>query len=149
MIRIALDHPAISSKIPFSRSLPIRLRELVNCSNGNIANGKLHRQHYLAQREQIVHAVVAAQPMTMTAGRIASAGDQPPHPWPNAPVHEAFHHHLSGERPCDGAALSAASRATAKSVLASAVPSNGASVRYATRIQSLSGPNVTTCPPAP
>ena len=41
-----------------------------------------------------------------------------------------------------------ASSATAKSVLASAVPSSGASVRYATRIQSLSAVNATTCPPA-
>jgi hypothetical protein len=40
-----------------------------------------------------------------------------------------------------------ASSATAKSVLANVVPSSGASVRYATRIQSLSAVNLTTSPP--
>ena len=41
-----------------------------------------------------------------------------------------------------------ASSATAKSVAATPVPSSGASVRCAMRIQSLSGLNATTCPPA-
>ena len=41
-----------------------------------------------------------------------------------------------------------ASKATTNKVLAAAVPINGASVRDAMRIQSLSGLKVTTWPPA-
>ena len=37
----------------------------------------------------------------------SGAGDQPPQPGRDAPVHEAFHDHLAGERAGDGAALAA------------------------------------------
>jgi hypothetical protein len=56
---MALPQPAISKNQPL-RHLPMRRDELVKCSNGNMAKGKLQRQHDLAQIYQVGHAAVAA-----------------------------------------------------------------------------------------
>ena len=107
VIRIALAQPAASRNQPFFH-LPMRLRELVKCSSGNMANGKLQREHDLAEREQVVDAAVAADADDEDGGKDGQrAGDEPADPGLDAPVHEAFHHDLAGERAGDGAALAA------------------------------------------
>ena len=69
---------------------------------------KLQRQHDLAQREQVGHAAVAADADDENRRQDRQrARDQPPHPGLDPPVHEAFHHHLPGERAGDRAALPA------------------------------------------
>ncbi len=107
VMRMALAHPAISRKRPFFQ-LPMRLRELVKCSSGNMANGSCKREHDLAEREQVGDAAVAAQSDDEDRGQNGErARDEPAHPGLDAPVHEAFHHDLPGERTGDGAALAA------------------------------------------
>ena len=69
---------------------------------------QLQRQHHLAEGQQVVHAAVAAQADDEDRRQNGQrAGDQPPHPGRDPPVHEAFHHHLPGQRAGDGAALPA------------------------------------------
>ena len=68
--------------------------------------GELQCQHHLAQREQFGDTVVAAQTNDQDRGENGEgARDQPAHPGLDPPVHEAFHHYLTGEGSGDGAAL--------------------------------------------
>ena len=73
---------------------------------GKHGKGKLQREHYLAQREQIGDAAVAAQSDDQDRRQNSeSAGDKPSHPRLDPPVHEPFHYYLAGERPRNRAAL--------------------------------------------
>ena len=70
--------------------------------------GQLQRQHHLAQCKQIGHAALAPQSNDQNGRQDRQrAGNEPPNPRLDSPMHEAFHHHLSGERAGDGAALAA------------------------------------------
>src|SRR2546425_1088203 len=69
---------------------------------------ELQGQHDLAEGQEIGHAAIAAQTDDEDRGEDGQcAGDQPPHPGLNPPMHEPFHHHLPGERPGNGTTLAA------------------------------------------
>ena len=69
---------------------------------------ELQRQHYLAEREQIIHAGITAHADYYNRGNNRQRPrDEPAQPGLNAPVHKAFHDHLPGQRAGDGAALTA------------------------------------------
>ena len=107
VIRIALAQPAASRNQPLLH-VPMRSRELVNCNSGNMANGSCKREHDLAQSQQVGDAAVAAQADDDDRRQDRQRSrDQPAHPGLDAPVHEAFHHDLAGQRAGDGAALAA------------------------------------------
>src|SRR3974377_1095585 len=147
VIRIALAHPATRRNQPL-RHLPMRLVELVKCNRGNMANGNCRASTTWLRVNRSVTLLSPRRPITTTAGRMAiprvitrrthGLTRQFMNPsmttWPaNVPVMVLL--------------CPLASRAIANSVLAAAVPSNGASVRYATRIQSLYALKRTTRPP--
>ena len=65
-------------------------------------------QHHLTQDQQIGDAAFASQADDEDRRQYGQgAGDQPPHPGLDSPMHEAFHHDLPGQGAGDGAALSA------------------------------------------
>ena len=70
--------------------------------------GELQREHHLTEGEQIGHAALSSQPNDQNGRQDRQrAGDKPPHPRFDSPMHEAFHHDLAGECPRNGAALAA------------------------------------------
>src|SRR5271166_3029970 len=148
VIRIALPQPAIRRNQPFFQG-PIRLRELVNCRSGNMANGSCKASTTWLRTSRSVTLLSPRRPITKTAGRMA--------------IVRVISRRSQGLiRQCMKPSITTcpasvpvmvllwplARSATANSVLATVAPNNGASVRYATRIQSLLALNVTTCPPA-
>ena len=69
---------------------------------------QLQRQHNLAQGQKISDATVAPQSDDQNGGKDGEAsGNETPHPGPDSPMHEAFHHHLPGQCARDRAALPA------------------------------------------
>ncbi len=69
---------------------------------------QLQAQDDLAQVDQIGDAAAPANADDHDGGQHGErAGDHAPQPRPHAPVHEAFHHHLPGQRAGDRAALAA------------------------------------------
>ena len=105
--------------------------------------------HFTRERLHMVNDDPVGRPLTRTAGNMASAR-----------VITRLSHGLIRHRmkpsittcparvPVMVLLCPLARSATAKSVLATAVPTSGARVRKATRIQSLSGEKCTTSPPA-
>ena len=71
VIRIALVQPAISRKRPFLHE-PMRARELVNCSSGNMAKGNCSASTTWLSVSKSVTLLSPRMPITRTAGRIAS-----------------------------------------------------------------------------
>ena len=107
VIRIALAQPATSRNQPFFQ-VPMRLRGTGEVQQGKHGERKLQRQHDLAEGQQFGDAAVAAEADDEDGGQDGErARDEAAHPGPDAPVHEAFHHDLAGERAGDGAALAA------------------------------------------
>ena len=77
--------------------------------------GKLQGEHDLAEGEQVGDTAVAAQANDEDGGQNGQgAGDETAHPGLDAPVHEAFHDDLAGERAGDGAALTAGEQGDGK-----------------------------------
>ena len=70
VIRIALAQPAISRNQPFLHS-PMRRREVVNCNNGNMANGSCSASTTWLRINRSVTLLSPRSPMMRTAGRIA------------------------------------------------------------------------------
>src|SRR5580704_12625339 len=69
---------------------------------------QLQRQDYLTQRQKISDAAITTQADDKHCREDRQHScDQAANPGLNAPVHEAFHHHLAGEGAGDGAALAA------------------------------------------
>jgi len=91
-----------------------------------MASAKLKGQHHLAQAEQVGHAPLAASPMITIAGMIARSRvmSRRTQGWIRS-AHEPFHDHLPARVPVIVLLWPLASSATAKRMLASAVPGAG------------------------
>ncbi len=82
---------------------------------GEHGEGKLQGEDDLAERQQVGDAAVAAHADDKDGGQDGqSPRDEPAHPGFDSPVHEAFHHDLSGESAGDGAALAAGQQGDGK-----------------------------------
>ncbi len=129
VIRTALAQPAVSRNHPFFHC-PIRRRELVKCSSGNMAKGSCSANITWLRVNRSVTLLSPRRPMINTAGRIARL--------------RVIRRRTQGLiRQCMKPSITTwparvpvmvllwplASSATANNVLAAAVPSNGASVR--------------------
>ena len=138
-----------SEEKPAILQVPMRFLELVKCRSGNIAKGNCSASTTWLSVSRSVTLLSPRIPMMRTAGRIARP--------------RVINRRTQGRiRQCMKPSITTcpasvpvmvllwplASSATANNVLARAVPKSGASVRYATRIQSLSALKLTTCPPA-
>jgi 1-acyl-sn-glycerol-3-phosphate acyltransferase len=144
----ALPHPAVVRRIPLLH-LPIRFLEEVKCSRGNMAKGSWRASTTWLRVSRSLTLLSPRSPITSTAGTIARTR-----------VMSRRNHGLSRQRmkpsittwpasvPVMVLLWPLASNATTNNVLATVVPSSGASVKYAIRIQSLFALKWTTSPPA-
>ena len=107
---------------------PHLLRSLVNITSGNTANGSCRLRMTWLRISSCAGAALAVDRGDDDRRHDGDEpGDQPPQPRPQADVEEPFHHDLAGQRAGERRVLPRASSATANSVLASDVPSSGAS----------------------
>jgi len=128
-MRIALDQPAISRNQPFFQA-PIRFRELVNCSSGNMAKGSCNASTTWLRVSRSVTLLLPRIPIMRTAGRMARLRVM------SRRTHGRMRQCMKpsittcpARVPVMVLLCPLASSATANSVLAKVVPNNGAKVR--------------------
>src|SRR5882672_6966176 len=146
VMMIALSHAAIKRAIPGLQA-PMRFRELVKCRSGNMASGSWRASTTWLSVSRSVTLPSPRSPMMTIAGMMARSRvmSRRTQGWIRQRMNSSMTT-CPARVPVIVLLWPLASSATAKRMRASAVPRSGASVTYATRVQSLSALNATISP---